>query len=659
MSLPSFSIRRPVTTLMLYSGIVLFGIISASFLKQELFPPVIYPKLSVITNYANAAPQEIETLITKPVEEAVGSTPGLRGLTSVSKEGLSVVIAEFGWEQNMDFAGLAVREKIDLVKARLPRDASEPTVVKFNPFELPVMVLSVASDTRDPVKLKRFAKKWIKAELEKVNGVASATISGGADEEILVEVDQGRLKISSVGLHDVQKALSEANLNYPGGTIKESFYEYLVRTMGEFKTVDEINQVAVAKEEPEFANTAQKRQEPEGPSNELVVIKDLAKVTRQNKERSSFSRFNQKENLTISVQKQAQANTIQVVNEVLDKLEEIIEQAPEDIKIDVIDNQAIFIKDAINGVRDSAVQGGFLAFLILLIFLKNIRISFLVCIIIPITVLATFTVMYFRGISLNVISLGGIALGVGMLVDAAIVVIENVTRHQSLSDSKDIRRHAIRGSEEVIAPLIASTLTTVMVFLPMIFITGIAGQIFKELAMVVVITQLFSLVVSITLLPMLIVQFNPKKVETENPKSLIVKVLNVLCSPFDIIESVYKRILPAFIRFKVIGLLAVLVVFILSIYAMGSYDKIVMPRVDQGQFTVKLDLPVGTRVERTNAITTDFERYLRSLPDVDKISTIVGSEKATSNKDLVQSIGSHQARMIVALKPDRKISTQD
>jgi len=249
MSLPAFAIRRPVTIFMLFTGVILFGVISTNMLRQELFPPVVYPRLTVVTHYANAAPEEIENLITKPIEEAVGSTSGLRDVTSISREGLSLVIAEFGWDSNMDFAALGVREKIDLIKARLPRDAEEPTVVKFNPFELPAMTLSVSSDVRDPVQLKYFANKWIKDELEKITGVASATISGGAEEEILVEVDQGRLKASELGILDISKAIAESNLNYPGGTIKENFYEYLVRTIGEFQSIKEIGKVAVGRED--------------------------------------------------------------------------------------------------------------------------------------------------------------------------------------------------------------------------------------------------------------------------------------------------------------------------------------------------------------------------------------------------------------------------
>lgn len=660
MSLPQFSIQRPVTVYMFFAAVLLFGFISVRLLSQELFPPVTYPKLSVITHYANAAPEEIEQLITKPIEEAVGSTPGLRSATSISREGVSLVVAEFGWEQNMDFAALSVREKIDLVKSRLPRDAEEPTVIKFNPFEMPAVTLSVSSDRRTPVQLKRFADKYIKTEMEKISGVASASISGGADEEILVEVDQGRLKASSLSINDISKAITDANLNYPGGTIKENFYEYLVRTIGEFKRIDEIGKIAVGREEP------QQRRGQEGeeqPTNELVILKDVASVVRQTKERTSYSRFNGRENLTVSIQKQAQANTIRVADAVKKKLEKLSSEAPSDIKIDIIYDQSKFIREAVNGVRDAAVQGGLLAFIVLLVILQDIGASILVITIIPITIMATLTLMYFVGISLNVISLGGIALGVGMLVDCAIVVIENIDRHVKEKGVGDIGNTIAKAAEEVVAPLISSTLTTVMVFLPMIFVTGLAGQIFKELAWVVVVTQLFSLLVAITLLPVMIRQFTYKAKKPGAKESPWVtrfnRALHVCGGPVNWAEGSYKWSLPRCVDRKGRFLLLVLGMFVISIFVLGGLDRVVMPKVDQGQFMIEADLPVGAKVERTNAVSLNIEKYLKRFPEIESVSTIVGASKSGSAKDDIQSIGTHQTQLIVTLRPDRRISTDE
>jgi HAE1 family hydrophobic/amphiphilic exporter-1 len=652
---------------MFYAGILLFGIISLSFLRQELFPPITYPQLSIVTNYENAAPEEIENLITKPIEEAVGSTAGLKSLSSISREGLSVVVAEFGWNQNMDFAALGVREKIDLMKARLPRDAEEPTVIKFNPFELPVMTLSVSSDQRTPVQLKRLAEKWFKDEVEKINGVASASISGGQDEEILVAVDQGRLKATGIGIKEVTQAIASANLNYPGGTIKESFYEYLVRTMGEFKAVGEIEKVPIGKagQDAQRPQNAAEAAAAEKKVPELVLLKDVATVKRTTQQRTTFSRFNGIENVTISIQKQASANTIRVVDMIKKRLKELENDLPEDVQVHVIYDQAKFVRSAINGVRDAAVQGGFLAFLVLVIFLRRFLTSTLVLLITPVTILATFTLMYFMGISLNVISLGGIALGVGMLGDNAIVLIENAFRKMSEAPTGDLREDIRIASEEVVAPMFASSLTTVFVFLPMIFVTGIAGQIFKELALVVVATQMISIVVAFTLLPVLMVKFRVKGQDADSDAGAaagggggpVHRVLAAAGRPVAWIQNFFRVLVPRVLAGKKPYILGVIGLFVFSLFLFTRLDRIMMPKVDQGQFMIKVDMPVGTRVEVVDRVTRGIEAYLRGIPDVDTVAAVVGSARGSSTKEVVQRIGSHQAQVIVTLKASRSRPT--
>ena len=666
MSLPSVSIKRPVTTLMCTIGVVLFGVISLGRLSQELFPPISYPQLSIVTPYENAAPEEIETLITKIIEEAVGSVSGIRKISSTSKEGLSVVIAEFGWNQNMDFASLAIREKLDLVKERLPRDAQEPVVIKYNPFELPVLSISVSSSERTPVALRELARKWFKDEIEKIHGVASAGISGGEEEQILVSVDQAKLKESGVSIVEVSDAVSAANLNYPGGTIKESFYEYLIRTLGEFKKVDEIGQIPIRRVDvgaEDKNNTAALIQGDQKAlsGTRLILLKDVAEVQRTVKEKTSFSRFNGLDSVTVAVQKQAQSNTLQIANAIKQKLKNIQEKLPKDIHIDIVYDQSKFIRDALDGVRDAALQGGFLAFLVLVVFLKDFKNSALVVTITPITVLATYTLMYFMNISLNVISLGGVALGVGMLLDNAVVVIENVYRKFRENPAAGMTEAAVTGSNEVMAPMLASTLTTVSVFLPIVFVTGIAGQIFKELAWVVVVTQIISAIIAFTLLPMLIAQLGRKSSLTQrdihekdsNP------VWNFVSAPIHWIEAGYERVLPLFIRAKWFFLVVICLIFAGSLWVMSSMDRILLPKVDQGQFMVKVDLPVGTRVQFTNEITEKIEEYMRHIPEAKTVAAVVGSNKGGASKEILERLGSHQAQVIVSLKSKRSRSTED
>ncbi len=684
MSIVDVSIRRPVTTLMIYIGVFLFGVISLNLLNQELFPPISYPQLSIVTPYENAAPEEIETLITKPIEEAVGGISGLRKVTSTSKEGLSLVIAEFGWNQNMDFASLSVREKIDLIKERLPRDASEPIVVKFNPFELPVMSVSVSSADRTPVQLRELAKKWFKDELEKIHGVASASISGGAEEQILVDVDQSRLRTAGVGINEVSEAIGASNLNYPGGTIKESFYEYLVRTLGEFKHIDEVGQIPIRRinlkesDDPRFRDQAEKE-----PSNKLVLLKDVADISRSVKDRSSYSRFNGRENITVSVQKQAAANTIQVARAIKKKLKELQEQLPKDIHIDIVYDQSGFINEALNGVKDAAIQGGFLAFFVLVIFLRDFKNSTLVVTITPITILGTYTLMYFMNISLNVISLGGVALGVGMLLDNAVVIIENVYRKFRENPKEGMAKAAAIGANEVIGPMVASTLTTVSVFLPIVFVTGIAGQIFKQLAWVVVVTQVISAVIAFTLLTMLIAKVGEKtsltkrdiheeaghpsaggtkakeQTWTEKYNDWLEKTLEAAYTPVHWIEKTYAKVLPAFIDRKGFYLTIVFAFFLVSLFMLSTMDSILLPKVDQGQFMVKADLPVGTRLEFTNKISKRIEDFLSKIPEVKSVSAIIGSSKGGGSKEVLERLGAHQAQVVVSLNSERKRSTDE
>src|SRR3989338_7657624 len=513
MSLPQFSIERPVTLMMIVVGILVFGVISLELLPQELFPQIVYPQLTVVTPYGNAAPEEIETLITRPIEEAVGTVAGVKRIHSISKEGLSLVIAEFGWNQNINFAALGMREKIDLIKERLPRDAEEPIVLPYNPFDRPILILSITSSAlRSPVSLRDMARRMIKDEIEKVEGVASATISGGLEREIQVEVNQDKLLARKIPLLDASKAVATANLNYPAGTIKESFYEYLIRTLGEFERVRDIEEVSIGGEEqdPRQAKEEEmmedeKRRGLISRDKRLIYIKDVATVTDGIKERTSYSRYNGTENISLAVQKQSLGNTVKIVERVKKKIGELKQDLPKDINITVVYDQSLFIKNSITGVWDAAWQGGVLVFFVLLYFLRSVSSSLIVTFTIPISVMATFALMFFSNISLNMMSLGGLAFGVGSLVDCAIVVVENTFRHMQMG--KPPKEASIVGSNEVFISITGSVLTTVVVFLPLIFVIGIVGQITKDFALTVTFSLIASLIASMTIIPLLASKF--------------------------------------------------------------------------------------------------------------------------------------------------------
>lgn len=652
MGLPSFSTRKPVTTIMIFLGVVLFGVISLAKLPQELFPPITYPQLTVFTGYANAAPEEIETLLTRPIEEAVGTVSGIQRIRSISREGISLVMAEFGWDQNMDFASLRTREKIDLIKVRLPRDSTEPLVVPYNPFELPVMTLSVTGQ-RTPVRLRQIATDTIKQELEKIDGVASASVEGGLEREILVEVDQAKLQAYGVPITDISTAITEANLNYPAGTIKESFYEYLIRTLGEFDNIREIEDVVIKHRVPAEEERAMHMEDEARPVRrisgkaDIVRVRDVASIIDTYKERSSYSRYNGSENVSISIQKQAQVNTMHVIRRIRDALERIEGMVPPDVEVDVIYDQSVFIADAINGVRDAALQGGLLAFFVLLFFLGSLKSALIVTLSIPISIMIVFTFMHFGGLSINMMSLGGLALGVGMLVDNAVVVIENIFRHKQLG--KGPLEAATEGANEVSNAISASTLTTIAVFLPMIFVVGVAGQLFKELAFTVTFSLIGSLWVALTLIPLL----SGKMPASGGGRSVSMD------EKWERVINTFKKYLELFLRHKGKGLAVVGVIFVMSLFLFGLLEKELMPRTDQGQFIIRMDMPVGTKLEVTDSKARIIENMVLESDSVDSLSSVVGSTRGDTAQDVITRLGSHQAQFIVSLKERRKETTND
>jgi len=633
--------------MMVVAGVIIFGTVSLILLPQELFPQIVYPQLTVVTPYANAAPEEIETLITKPIEEAVGTVAGVKKITSVSREGLSMVIAEFGWNQNINFAALGMREKIDLIKERLPRDAEEPVVLPYNPYDRPILILSVTSSSdRSPVSLRNITRKMIKDEVEKVEGVASATISGGLEREIQVDVDQDKLEARQIPILDVSKAVSNANLNYPAGTIKESFYEYLIRTLGEFEKVSDINEIGLQQgisDEELYSQSASGQVEKGQISKDkrLIYLKDVATVTDGIKERTSYSRYNESENVSISIQKQALGNTVRIINRVKNKIIDLKADLPKDINIAIVYDQSIFIKSSINGVWNAAWQGSILVLIVLFYFLRNIWSALIVTLTIPISVMATFALMYFSGISINMMSLGGIAFGVGSLVDASIVVLENIFTHREKGMGP--KEAAAVGAEEVMVAVAGSVLTTVVVFLPLIFVIGITGQILKDFALTVTFSLLVSWVASITIIPVL--ASRGITISQEEPGTI------------KRLRRFYSGLSERFIEKRGRYLFITFVSFLVSLLVFMVLDKELMPKVDQSQFVMKIDLPAGTRLLVTNGVSEKVEKILRSFPEVKSINVTVGSTQEASNRNVLERLSSNQAEIVVNLKSKRKLKS--
>ena len=479
------AINRPVTVSMFLLAISLFGYISLDRLSLNLLPDISYPTLTIQTEYQDAAPEEVESLITRPIEEAVGVLPGLTRLSSVSRPGQSEVVLEFQWGAKMDRASLEAREKLDVVQ--LPRDAKRPVLLRFDPSYDPIMRLRLSGNQMSLSRLRYSAEKELKKLLESTSGVAAIKVIGGLEEQIRIEIDEKKLAELGIPISDITRILEQENLNQASGSLYDLDANYLVRILSQFKSVEEISNIIVRNQ-----------------GGRRVVLSDVAHVYRGTKDREIIARLNGKESVELAIYKEADANTVTVSAGVQQKLESLKKAnlMPKGVDYQIVFNQAEFIKMAIDDVLDSAIVGGFLAIFVLFLFLRDLKSTLIIGFTIPVSILGTFGLMYQTGISLNLMSLGGVALAVGMLVDNSIVVLEAVHRYKTAG--LEVRDAVYRGTREVAAAMVASTFTSIAVFLPLIFVVGIAGQLFRDQALTITYGQLVSLVVGFTLTPMVL-----------------------------------------------------------------------------------------------------------------------------------------------------------
>jgi outer membrane protein TolC/preprotein translocase subunit SecF len=509
MSIPSVSTRRPVAVWMLFLGIVLLGAISYVRLPIDLLPDVSYPRLVVYTLYPEVAPAEVERLVTERVEAAAAAVPGVERVTSTSRYGVSLVTLRFAWGTDMDFAMLNVRERMDNVRGGLPQSVSRPVILRVDPESEPVMTLSVVGGD-DLWATKEFAETVFRRRLEQLDGVAQAAVAGGLDREIQVEVNPSAIDAYGLSLAEIATALDRANVSAPGGTILQGRYRYPLRTLGEFRSVQEIGDVVIARRPvggggAGGGGSGAGEAQVDASGYQVIRLRDIARVIDGFAEREAIARYGGAESVGVLVFKESGANTVRVAESVAEIIEQLGSEYP-DFHVDIAGDQADFIAASISNVVQALVLGGILAFLVLFLFLRDSRYPFAIALAIPISVVATFALMDAAGVSLNIMSLGGLALGVGMLVDNSIIVLENIFRHR-----EELGRNAVEaaaaGAEEVQSAITASTLTTISVFGPIIYVEGVAGELFKDLSLAVAFSLLASLLVALTLLPSLAARF--------------------------------------------------------------------------------------------------------------------------------------------------------
>src|SRR5262245_26869389 len=493
MKLVDGSIQRPVTVFMVTLGVVLFGLVAAGRLSVDLLPDISYPSLTVRTDLPDAAPGDVEQFVTRPVEEAIGVVPGLTRLHSISRPGQSEVTLEFSTGTRMDLASLSVREKLDLVT--LPREASRPAILRFDPSLDPIMRLRL-SGGGNLQRLRRIADRTVKSDLEGAPGVAAVKVVGGEEEEISVEVDAARLTAVGLTLSDVTRRLSEENVNLAGGSLTEGQAEYLIRASNQFLTPEEIGNVILVVRQPGSNATAA---DGSAIAPGVIRVSDVAKVGRGAKDRDVIARLGGDEAVEISVYKEGDANTVSVARAVTRRIHRL--QLPAEMKLETVADQSRFIEEAIADVTSAGWLGAILAVVVLFAFLRQLGTTLIVALTIPVSVFATFVIMYRFGLSFNLMSLGGLALAIGHLLDCSIVVLESIFRKRE--EGLDPKRAAGQGASTVAMAVTASTLTTVAVFFPLVFVEGLAGQLFRDQALTISVSQVASLAVALTLVPTL------------------------------------------------------------------------------------------------------------------------------------------------------------
>jgi HAE1 family hydrophobic/amphiphilic exporter-1 len=572
--------------------VVLLGTISLTRLPVDLMPESEFPSITVRVNYSGVGPLEMEELVTRPIEQAVSAIAGLEQVNANSNEGSSMVRLQFAWGTDLNEAADEVRTRVDRVRGRLPEDADPPTIFKFDSNAMPIMGIGVEGDY-DPVTLRELAEQDLSPRLERVEGVASVTIDGGLRRQIHVDLSREKIQALNLSVDRITQVLRSENQNIPLGEIEDADRRFLLRSPGQYTSIDDIRNLIIMTRE-----------------GVPVYLKDIAEVSDSTEDRRSITRINGRPGIRMRVQKQSGKNTVQVAQGVHAEVERINREMPT-LRLAVLDDQSKFIERAIHSVQEHAMIGSILVVLIIFLFLRNIRSTLIICTSIPISVVGTFALLYFGGYTLNTLTFGGLALGIGMVVDAAIVVLENTYRH--LEMGKDRMTAAIDGSEEVWSAILASTLTHIAVFVPMLFLSGMAAITFGQLAAVVSFSLAMSLFVAVTIVPVLCSRFLDPPEHGLGKSGIRAAVYRWSDRMLNKLDEVYARALHTALQHRPTVFATGVGLFLISIY-LGQFIGVeLQPMTDEGEVTVDAELAVGTRVEITEQVLIGLEERIREL----------------------------------------------
>jgi HAE1 family hydrophobic/amphiphilic exporter-1 len=685
MKLVDVAVARPVTIWMFTLGILLFGMVSVGRLAVNLLPDLSYPSLTIRTEYLGAAPVEVEQLVSKPIEEALGIVKGVHRVQSVSRSGRSDVVLEFDWGTDMNLAMLEVREKLDVLM--LPLDIEKPLLLRFNPNLDPVVRLALSREDgikgeQDLVRLRTYAEEDLRRKLEAMPGIAAVRPDGGLRQEIQVLIDPNKLSQLQLDIGLISSRLAQENINLAGGRLETPGYDYLVRTINQFANLSAIENLYLATV-----------------ADSQIRLKDVATVVDAFADKKSVTYINGAEAIEVAIYKEGDANSVNVAESLLAQLPALRKGLPQGYSLTLVYDQSAFIKQAISEVKSAGIVGGLLAMLVLYLFLRNVWATVIISVSIPVSIIATFNLMYGQGITLNMMSLGGIALAVGLLVDNAIVVLENIARHKE--QGKSAPEAARIGTGEVAMAITASTLTTIAVFFPLVFVEGIAGQLFKDQALTVTFALLVSLVVALTLIPTMAArQRGVSDVAAAEPASarakgsrwyhmlgrgilwpfslifkgvyflllgllsmftllwrLVSRVLGVLFKPLlyvvkvglDWLTQGYRRLLTRALQAKALTIGCTLLLAGLCYSLLPQLGADVIPELSQGEFYVEIQLPIGSAIEQTDAVLKELAAVASPLAGVARSYGQVGTGAQMTVDPAIG--GSHWGRLNIVMLP--------
>ncbi|MFH1094055.1 MAG: efflux RND transporter permease subunit [Candidatus Omnitrophota bacterium] len=650
MSLPRYSVNRPIMIFMIFFGALMIGIVALEKLPVELMPNTSFGNVTIFINVRGGIPPvEIEERITRPVEEAVSSVSHVRSIESTSEEASATIVIKFEPGTNMDFAALEVREKFARVKNDLPEEIEKPVIAKYEYSDVPVMILAMTGGKRyTPEMLGTIVDESLKTKLERINGVADVEIGGRRERKILVEIQQSKLDAYKMPINKVINVLGTNNLNLLAGEVERSQDKFLARIIGEFKTMKDIENIGIAATE----------------GGTIIRLKDLAKIKDSYLESTSYSRTNLAPTVSVYVQKESMANTLKMTDSIIEEIENFKKEenlSQRGIRLIPVYNQGDFIRKAIKDVQSSLFFGGFLAICVLWIFLRDVSATITIGIAIPTAIICTFFMMFFQKLTLNIMTLSGLALGSGMLVDNAIVVLDNILKKRQ--QGLDRKEAAILGAEEMWLAIFASTLTTVIVFLPFIFVNKEIRLLYEGLAMTIVYSLVASLFVAVTIVPVLSAFFGKNKMEKptqekeqdeiwfyeikeEKDKTKRAPLSNRILKS---LHNIYRHSLGRALRFRLYMVIAAFCIFGISFYVFT--EKLGMEylgRTEENEFTIFVELPTGAKLDISDQVIKQVEEILADVPEVKTLSSRIKpwssrvfvklvplSERERSNKEVI------------------------